>query len=93
MVDIPSGMTLQGKLLQYYCFIVDLNDIYEIKIHTKLIYCHKFETKLLLSIHNHNLGKLGRFKVHSQGSQWTLTMIDGGGLMHIRTHRCNMCQL
>ena len=42
--------------------------IYEIKIHIKSIYCHKFETKLFADS-QHNLGK-GRVKMHWHGGQW-----------------------
>ena len=63
------NLALITKILHtYLLFYIWSWYICEIKILVKYIYCHKFEMEIIAG-NQHNLGKLGRVKVHSHGGQ------------------------
>ena len=68
-----TNLTLITKILHtYLLFYISSWYIYEIKIHVKYIYCHKFETKLLL------ITGLQSRKIGKSQSSFTWQSVKGG---------------
>ena len=68
VVTFQLALITKKCFLHIYCFIFDC-DTYDIKMHMKSVYCHKFETNLFAAqTQSRKSGK--SVKAHSHGSQW-----------------------